>query len=179
LSRCHRLILRHHRHRGRARLAPPPSVGAWVAPALTLPYEWLIGQLEAMHGPASRALAWQLGLYSKTMIFSKGLILQAKLFIDWFGLARARSHRLAGGKSTRKLGSKGGFTPLFSGALFALAITIHYGHPLSSDNRRSLFLDSGVLCPNVVRAWYLIFKTIEKEGLQGGGGDKNRVVRPR
>jgi len=40
----------------------------------------------------------------------------------------------------------------------------------------SLFLDSGVLCSNVVRESQRIFKAMEKEGLQGGEGDKSRGV---
>jgi len=46
-------------------------------------------------------------------------------------------------------------------------------------NLRTLLLDSGVFCSNVGRALQLIFKTTEKEGLQGGEGDKSRVIRHR
>ena len=42
---------------------------------------------------------------------------------------------------------------------------------------RTLFLDAEVLSSNVVRESELILKVIEKEGLQGVEGDKNRVVR--
>jgi len=44
------------------------------------------------HGPASSALAWEPGLYSKTASFSKRLILQEKLLIAQFGLGMVRSH---------------------------------------------------------------------------------------
>jgi hypothetical protein len=43
----------------------------------------------------------------------------------------------------------------------------------------ALLLDSGVFCSNVGRELQLIFQTIAKEGLQGGEGDKSRVIRHR
>src|SRR4029450_5279053 len=47
---------------------------------------------------------------------------------------------------------------------------------LISTKRAALLLDSGVLYANVVQEAQLIFKTIEKEGLQGGEKDQSRVV---
>ena len=46
---------------------------------LSLYLRMVDGQLEAMHGPASRALAWQLGLYSKTMAFPHMGVVKAPL----------------------------------------------------------------------------------------------------
>ena len=42
----------------------------------------------------------------------------------------------------------------------------------------SLLLDSGVFGSNVVREGQCFFKTIEKEGLQGGKGDEHEVGQP-
>jgi len=42
----------------------------------------------------------------------------------------------------------------------------------------SLLVDSGVLGSTVVREVPYFFKAIEKEGLQGGKGDKNEVGQP-
>ena len=42
----------------------------------------------------------------------------------------------------------------------------------------SFLLDSGVLGSNVVREGQCFFKTIEKEGLQGGKGDEHEVDQP-
>jgi hypothetical protein len=94
----------------------------------------LIGQLEAMHGPASRALAWQLGLHSKTMAFSKRLILQEKLFIGWFGLALAQSHPLApayGGRQSTIM-QLWAFSVSFNGPA-SITASATFGHSASPD----------------------------------------------
>src|SRR5262249_27056241 len=44
--------------------------------------------------------------------------------------------------------------------------------------RESLLLDSGVGGSNVVQEGPCFFKTIEKEGLQGGKGDENEAGQP-
>jgi len=43
---------------------------------------------------------------------------------------------------------------------------------------QTLLLDSGVFGSNVVREGQCFFKTIEKEGLQGGKGDEHEVEQP-
>jgi hypothetical protein len=49
----------------------------------------------------------------------------------------------------------------------------------TSLNLSMLLLDSGVLGFHAVHKSPLIYKVIEKEGLEGSDRDKNRIVRPR
>src|SRR5215510_12106282 len=59
----------------------------------------------------------------------------------------------------------------------ALALVGGYITGRFQSNKETLLLDSGVLCSNVIQESSLIFKAIEKEGLQGREHDKRRVVR--
>src|SRR5216683_106414 len=59
-------------------------VGGWVSSDLTPPDDVVdrSAQSHAMHGPASRACAWQRELYSTPMVLSTCVIGQAQRFID-------------------------------------------------------------------------------------------------
>src|SRR5438067_6035081 len=82
------------------------SVGVWVSSDLTPPYDFVdrSAQSHAVHGPASRACAGKLGLYSTPMVLSTCVIVQAQRFIDRCGVARARSHPHAGSPASLERG---------------------------------------------------------------------------